>query len=184
MIKKIDCMRHIKHISTNIILEKWDKNKFVSHISDNSDYFIIIWNKSNLIIDIFDHKYIDYIENSINDNQLIEARIFDQNEEIKIFNRINQWHLSTINDSEGEQMEYFDVEQIISGKEITTQNDTFYLVQMGQKTPFQKTLSEKLELNHKNTLDKPLKLVTRNYIAPNEIGQYGITLTRMVEITL
>ncbi len=55
---------------------------------------------------------------------------------------------------------------------------------MGQKTPIQKKLGEKLALNHKNSLDKPLKLVTRNYIAPNEIRQYGINLTRMVEITL
>ena len=177
-------MRDIKQISTNVIIEKWGKNNLVSHFSDNSDYFIIVWNKSNLIIDIFDNKYIDYIENSINDNQLIEARIFDQFKEIKVFNRTNKWHISVIEDNHGEQNEYFDAEQIISGKEIFHQNETFYLVQMGQKTPIQKKLGEKLALNHKNSLDKPLKLVTRNYIAPNESRQYGINLTRMVEITL
>jgi CRISPR-associated protein (TIGR03984 family) len=175
-------MRCIKQISTNVILEKWDKNNLVSHFSDNSDYFIIIWNKSSLIIDIFDNKYIDYIENSINDNQLIESRIFSQLEEIKIFNRMNQWNILIVKDNEGEQKEYFDAEQIISGKEIINQSDIFYLVQMGQKTPAQKTLGEKLELNQNHKLDKPLRLVTRNYIAPNEIGQYGITLTRMVKI--
>lgn len=179
---KIDFMREIKQINTNTILEKWDKNYLSSHFSNASDYFIICWNKSNLILDSFKNEYIDNIEKSINDNQLIEARIFNQIEEIKIFKRMNQWYLSTINDNEGKQMEYFDAEQIISGKEITTQNDTFNLVQMGQKTPIQKKLGEKLALNRKNTLDKPLKLVTRNYIASNEIGQYGITLTRMVNI--
>lgn len=179
---KIDFMRKIKQIKTNTILEKWDKNYLSSHFSNTSDYFIIIWNKSNLIVDSFKDEYIDNIEKSISDNQLVEARIFNQNEEIKIFNRMNQWHILIVKDNEGEQKEYFDAEQIISGKEIINQSDIFYLVQMGQKTPVQKTLGEKLALNQNNKLDKPLRLITRNYIAPNEIGQYSITLTRMIEL--
>lgn len=175
-------MRDIKTITTSITLDKWEKNKLVTHFRNSSEHFIIIWNKSNLLIDLFDEKYIDIIENSINDNQLIEGRIFSQLEEIKIFNRMNQWHILIVKDNEGEQKEYFDAEQIISGKEIINQSDIFYLVQMGQKTPVQKTLGEKLALNQNNKLDKPLRLITRNYIAPNEIGQYGITLTRMVKI--
>jgi len=122
-------MRNIKQIATNTIFVKWDKNYLSSHFSNASDYFIIIWNKSNLIIDLFNKEYIDSIENSINDNQLIEARIFNQNEEIKIFNRMNQWYISIINDSEGEQKEYFDAEQIISGKNILQENEKFYLIQ-------------------------------------------------------
>lgn len=175
-------MREIKQIPTNVIPKKWDKNNLVSHFSVNSEHFILIWNKSNLIIDIFSKKYIDFIEKSIIDSQLVEARIFNQNEEIKIFNRMNQWHILIVKDNEGEQKEYFDAEQIISGKEIINQSDIFYLVQMGQKTPVQKTLGEKLALNQNNKLDKPLRLITRNYIAPNEIGQYSITLTRMIEL--
>ena len=175
-------MRKIKQIETNTILEKWDKNNLSSHFSNILDYFIIIWNKSNLIVDSFKDEYIDNIEKFISDNQLMEARIFNQNEEIKIFNRMNQWHISIVKDNEGEQKEYFDAEQIISGKEIIKQNDIFHLVQMGQKTPVQKTLGEKLALNQNHRLDKPLRLITRNYLAPNEIGQYGITLTRMVKI--
>ena len=175
-------MRDIKTITTSITLDKWEKNKLVTHFKNSSEHFIIIWNKSNLLIDLFDEKYIDIIENSINDNQLIEGRIFSQLEEIKIFNRMNQWHILIVKDNEGEQKEYFDAEQIISGKEIINQSDIFYLVQMGQKTPAQKTLGEKLALNQNHKLDKPLRLVTRNYIAPNEIGQYSITLTRMIEL--
>jgi|GEM_PF-3963417 len=172
----------IKSIN-NINLELDSIKDAISHNVEQT--YIVQWNKSELIIDIFDMKYLHNLLRSIKDCQLIEARIFNPIQEIRIFQRMNRWIVNHIqdNDEKGKPTEYFDAEQIISGKNVLPKtNGKISLLQMGMKTPIGETLAEKFNLKPNTELKTPLVLLTRNYIEPNEIGQYGIKLTRMVEI--
>lgn len=148
--------------------------------------YIVQWNKSDLIIDIFIDNYLEVLLQSIHDCQLIEARIFNPVQEIRIFQRMNQWIVKHIQDNDNENgtpTEYFDAKKIISGKNVLTEeNGKISLLQMGMKTPLGKNIAENFHLTPSTELRTPLILLTRNYIEPNEIGQYAIKLTRMVEI--
>lgn len=174
-----------KFIDNNINLNLESIKNAISHNVEQT--YIVQWNKSELIIDIFDMKYLQNLLRSIEDCQLLEARIFNPIQEIRIFQRMNRWIVHHIrdNDEKGTPTEYFDAKQIISGKKILAEeNGKFSLLQMGMKTPIGETLAKKFNLKPNPELKTPLVLLTRNYIEPNEIGQYGIKLTRMVEIKI
>lgn len=178
-------MRKLEQTKNSISDIKLDVYSIKNAISHNVEQtYIVQWNKSDLIIDIFHTNYLENLIHSINECQLIEARIFNFTQEIRIFQRMNQWivkHIQDNNDEKGTSTEYFDAKQIISGKNILAEeNGKIPLLQMGMKTPIGKSLADKFNLN--TGLKTPLILLTRNYIEPNEIGQYGIKLTRMVEI--
>ncbi len=174
----------IKQIKKSIRQKEFNPNAIKESISHNVDgTFIVQWNKSNLLLDIYKENYIEHLSEAINTNQLIEARIFNPVQEIRIFQRMKQWIVTEILEQEGESTEYFDSEQIVSGKRaLSEENGVIPLLQMGMKTPIGKSLAQRLGIHPNTDLKTPIILVTRNYITPNEIGQYGITLTRMVEI--
>ena len=178
-------MRNINIINSEIKHFEFSINNIIENIQNiTTDSFIVIWNQSNFIIDSFNNKYLEEIEQLKEDNQLLEARIFNFYNEIRIFKRLGNWLCVGIFDNKGTEKEYFDACQVISGRKLMkTDSKKAYLFQMGQKTFLGNNLIEKFDLKEGEELKSPLILKTRNYIDYNEIGQCRIFLTRMVEIT-
>jgi CRISPR-associated protein (TIGR03984 family) len=178
--------REIKSTKTNIKVLPFNSEQLNTYLSEMNDSFVFIRNKSNFILDIYNHSYANNIQKHIQENQLIKSRVFNNQKEIKIFKKMNNWYICITADQQGNEnaTEYFDAEQIILGKDISNKDENLiHLKQMGQFITIGKNLLNHIPLNeNKNALNNPLKLVTRNYIAPNEIGQYGISHTRMIKI--
>jgi CRISPR-associated protein (TIGR03984 family) len=169
--------REIKSIKSNIKVLPFNSEQLNTYLSEMNDSFVFIRNKSNFILDIYNDSYVNNIQIHIQENQLIESRVFNDQKEIKVFKRMNNWYICITTDHQGNEnaTEYFDAEQIILGREFSNKDENLiHLKQMGQFITIGKNLL--------NELNKPLKLLTRNYIAPNEIGQYRISHTRMIKI--
>lgn len=182
-------VREIKQTKRSIHQIDLAFDNLINAISHNVEQtYIVQWNKSELLIDIFNNNYLKFLLQSIDDCQLIEARIFNPVQEICIFQRMKQWNIINIQDNDdekGEQTEYFDAKQIISGKNILPEEKgRITLLQMGMRNTIGTDLANKFKLSPVTELRTPFFLQTRNYIAPNKIGQYGIVLTRMVEIKI
>jgi len=178
--------REIESIKSNIEVLPFNSEQLNTYLSKMNDSFVFIRNKSNFILDIYNHSYANNIQKHIQENQLLESRVFNDQKEIKVFKRMNNWYICITTDQQGNEnaTEYFDAEQIILGKDFFNKYENLiHLKQMGQFITIGKNLLNYISLNvNGDVLEKPLKLLTRNYIAPNEIGQYGISHTRMIKI--
>lgn len=113
-------------------------------------------------------------------NEVLRARIFNTRAEVHIWQSNGVLKGRLREDMDGSEMEFVRTEQIMNGTDFVSTGN--YLRVMEQKgtdyfLPFEELLGQDAKIDR-------LKLITRNYIDYNKIGQAGYTDCRFEDIEI
>ena len=112
---------------------------------------------------------------------LIKLRLFNEKEELYVFNKSGKWCYRYRKDNVGEKWEVIDTDQIMYGTEATKLNDDFFKISEERGICYivpKEFLGDNTELS----ATERLVLKTRNYIKYTELGQTEFVDNRFLEI--
>lgn len=153
-------MRKIEPINTKrkvITVDIKNVESIKDEFSGFEGSFVVGWYQDKLLFDMFDKDLSFYI----NEN-LINLRVFDKDKEVFIYKTKNSYKLRKIKDGDGEEMMYFDANQIMWGTNaIELEHCIEVFEERGMRFCFPNSMDYLLALKENKHM---LVLKTRNYV--------------------
>jgi len=156
-------------------IDNWE---FIFESFENKDAKAVVWYYDQIAFYELNDGRFDYGTRTV--DELVRLRIFNKDRELHIWrsNGVLKGRLRT--DGEGKEMKYVLAGQIMNGTHFITDGDFLHVTEergTDYKLPFTELLKKDKEIER-------LKLITRNYVGYNEIGQAGYVDSRFESIEI
>ncbi|CZE50718.1 type III-D CRISPR-associated protein Csx19 [Campylobacter geochelonis] len=148
------------------------KNSLVNEIEDGWGIF---WLKDEIKFAKIANKIAEFYDNfKLNEDEILEARIFNKDKEIYLFRRFSELEAWLMDDENKEKEDDFLEETInLLGSNPTPLKDGFYKLEAESGSSFILPLDKEY---------KTVKIVRRNYLVTSENSQVSYGDFRLVEI--